>query len=276
MTKNAKTGIEMLYSFGLLKHIMPELEEGINVSQNKHHIYTVWEHNQLSLDWAASHNYKLENRIASLIHDIGKPRTKKGDGLDATFYNHEIVSAKMAAKILERLKFPKKFIEKVVLLVRYHLFYYNVEEVTESSVRRLVKNVGPENIDDLLEVRIADRKGSGVPKAEPYKLRHLRAIIEKVSRDPISVKMLKINGDDLMKILKIEPGPKIGYILNILLDEVLDDPQKNKKEYLTSQILKLDKKPPKELEKMHKMAQAKTQEVAEEEFRSIKSKYRVS
>jgi len=276
MTKNAKTGIEMLHSFGLLKHIMPELEEGINVGQNKHHIYTVWEHNTLSLDWAANHNYKLENRIASLMHDIGKPRTKKGDGPDSTFYNHEVVSAKMTAKILERLKFPKKFIEKVVLLVRYHLFYYNVEEVTESSVRRLVKNVGPENIDDLLEIRIADRKGSGVPKAEPYKLRHLRAIIEKVSRDPISVKMLKINGDDLMKILKIEPGPKIGYILNILLDEVLDDPEKNKKEYLTSQVLKLDKKPLKELEKMCKMAQTKTQEVAEEEFKSIKSKYRVS
>jgi len=276
MTKNAKNGIEMLHSFGLLKHIMPELEEGINVSQNKHHIYTVWEHNLLSLDWAANHNYKLENRIASLMHDIGKPRTKNGSGPDATFYNHEVVGAKMTAKILERLKFPKKFIEKVVLLVRYHLFYYNVEEVTESSVRRLVKNVGPENIDDLLEVRIADRKGSGVPKAEPYKLRHLRAIIEKVSRDPISVKMLKINGDDLMKILKIEPGPKIGYILNILLDEVLDEPQKNKKEYLTDQVLKLDKKPLKELEKMHKMAQAKTQEVAEEEFRSIKNKYRVS
>ena len=276
ITKNAKTGIEMLHRFGLLKHIMPELEEGINVSQNKHHIYTVWEHNLLSLDWAANHNYKLENRIASLMHDIGKPRTKKGNGPDATFYNHEVVGAKMVAKILERLKFPKKFIEKVVLLARYHLFYYNVEEVTESSVRRLVKNVGPENIDDLLEIRIADRKGSGVPKAEPYKLRHLRAIIEKVSRDPISVKMLKINGDDLMKILKIEPGPKIGYILNILLDEVLDDPQKNKKEYLTSQILKLDKKPLKELEKMYQIAQAKTQEVAEEEFRSIKNKYRVS
>ena len=275
MTKNAKTGIEMLHGFGLLRHIMPELEEGINVGQNKHHIYTVWEHNLLSLDWAVNHNYKLENRIASLLHDVGKPKTKKGEGPDATFYNHEVIGAKTTAKILERLKFPKKFIEKVVLLVRYHLFYYNVEEVTESSVRRLVKNVGPENMDDLLEIRIADRKGSGVPKAEPYKLRHLRAIIEKVSHDPISVKMLKINGDDLMKILKIEPGPKIGYILNILLDEILDDPQKNKKEYLTSQILKLDKKPLKKLEKMYQMAQAKTQEVVEEEFRSIKKKYYV-
>ncbi|KKS69003.1 MAG: Poly(A) polymerase, partial [Candidatus Azambacteria bacterium GW2011_GWA2_42_62] len=155
--------------------VLPEVEEGFAVGQNKHHIYTVWEHNLLALDWAVKHNYKLENRLASLLHDVGKPKTKRGDGLDSTFYNHEVVGAKMTAKILERLKFPKKFIEKVVLLVRYHLFYYNVEEVSESSVRRLVKNVGPENMDDLLEVRIADRKGSGVPKAEPYKLRHLRA-----------------------------------------------------------------------------------------------------
>ena len=181
----------------------------------------------------------------------------------------------MTAKILERLKFPKKFIEKVVLLVRYHLFYYNVEEVSESSVRRLVRNVGPENMDDLLEVRIADRKGSGVPKAEPYKLRHLRAIIEKVSRDPISVKMLKINGDDLMKMLKINPGPKIGYILNILLDEVLDEPKKNTKDYLSERALQLNDESPDKLEKMFKMAQAKTQEVAEEEFKSIKSKFKV-
>ena len=243
MTKNAKAGIEMLHEYGLLKHIMPELEEGIGVSQNKHHIYTIWEHNLLSLDWAAKHNYKLENRIAALLHDVGKPQTKKGEGPDSTFYNHEVVGAKMTAKILERLKFPKKFIEKIVLLVRYHLFYYNVEEVTESSVRRLVKNVGPENIDDLLEVRIADRKGSGVPKAEPYKLRHLRAIIEKVSHDPISVKMLKINGNDLMKDLKMEPGPKMGYILNILLDEILDEPKNNTKEYLFKRAKKLNEEP---------------------------------
>ena len=275
MSNNAKPGIEMLREFNLLKHIMPELEEGYSIGQNKHHIYTVWEHNLRSLDWAAQNNYKLENRVAALLHDVGKPRTKKGNGPDSTFYNHEVVGAKMAARILEQLKFPKKFIEKVVLLVRYHLFYYNVEEVTESSVRRLVKNVGPENMDDLLEVRIADRKGSGVPKAEPYKLRHLRAIIEKVSHDPISVKMLKINGNDLIKELKMEPGPKMGYVLNILLDEVLDEPKNNSKEYLLDKAEKLNKEPPAKLEKMHKIAQAKTQEAAEEEFRGIKKRYRV-
>ncbi|MBU2081969.1 HD domain-containing protein [Patescibacteria group bacterium] len=274
-TKNAKLGIETLREFGLLKHILPEVEEGHGIGQNKHHIYTVWEHNLLALDWAAKHNYKLENRMASLLHDVAKPKTKQGDGLDSTFYNHEVVGARITAKILERLKFSKKFIEKVVLLVRYHLFYYNVEEVSESSVRRLVRNVGPENMDDLLEVRIADRKGSGVPKAEPYKLRHLRAIIEKVSRDPISVKMLKINGDDLMKELKMKPGPKMGYLLNILLDEVLDEPKNNKKEYLIKRAKELDKEPLEKLEKMFKMAQAKTQEVAEEEFKSIKSKFKV-
>ncbi len=275
MTENAKMGIEILNNLGLLKHIIPELEEGIGIGQNKHHIYNVWEHNLRALDWAAQNNYKMEVRMASLLHDVGKPRVKQGDGPDSTFYNHEVIGAKMTAQILERLKFPKKVIDKVVILVRYHLFYYNVEEVTENSVRRLVRNVGPENMDDLLEVRMADRKGSGVPKAEPYKLRHLRAIIEKVSRDPISVKMLKINGDIIMKELKIGPGPKIGYMLNILLDEVLDEPKKNTKDSLMVRATELNKKQLVELEKMYKIAQDKTQEVAEEEFRGIKRKYKV-
>jgi len=274
-TERAMSGMEILNKFGLLKHIMPEIEEGIDVGQNKHHIYTVWEHNLRALDWAAKNNYKTEVRIASLLHDVGKPRAKRGEGLDSTFYNHEVIGAKIAGQILERLKFSKKFIEKVVTLVRYHLFYYNVEEVSESSVRRLVKNVGPENMDDLLEVRMADRKGSGVPKAEPYKLRHLRAIIEKVSRDPITVKMLKINGDDFIKELKMAPGPKMGYILNILLDEVLDEPKNNVKEYLLNRSKELNKKSDAELLKMFKAAQTKTQEVAEEQFKSIKEKYYV-
>lgn len=275
-TENAMAGMEMLNEFGLLKHIMPEIEEGISVGQNKHHIYTVWEHNLRALDWAAKNDYKTEVRIASLLHDVGKPRAKRGDGPDSTFYNHEVIGAKMATQILERSKFSKKVIDKVVTLVRYHLFYYNVEEVSESSVRRLVKNVGPENMDDLLEVRMADRKGSGVPKAEPYKLRHLRAIIEKVSRDPITVKMLEVSGDDFISELKMAPGPKMGYILNILLDEVLDDPKNNNKEYLLKQAKELSDMPNAELLKMYKTAQVKTQEVAEEEFRSIKKKYYVS
>ncbi len=232
-------GIELLRTLDLLKYVIPELEQGYGINQNKHHIYEVYEHNLRSLEYAAKKNFNKYVRIAALFHDIAKPQTKRGEGLNATFYGHEIAGAKMTNQILHRLKFPKKDIEKITKLVRYHLFYYNVDEVSESSVRRLVRQVGLENMDELLQLRMSDRIGSGVPKAEPYKLRHLKYIIEKVSQDPISVKMLKVSGNDIMEILKIDPGPKIGQILDILLGYALFDPTKNQKEFLEKEIQKL-------------------------------------
>lgn len=186
LSERAADGMELLRDLRLLKYILPELEEGYKVKQNKHHIYDCYEHSLLSLKYAAQKNFNKYVRIAALLHDIAKPRAKKGEGPDATFYNHEISGAKMTVQILNRLKFPKKDIEKIAKLVRYHLFYYNVGEVSDSSVRRLVRQVGPENMEELLEVRMADRIGSGVPKAEPYKLRHLKYVIDKVSQDAIS------------------------------------------------------------------------------------------
>lgn len=247
MAERAADGIELLRKLGLLKYILPELEEGFGVGQNKHHIYECYEHGLLSLKYAAQKNFNKYIRIAALFHDIAKPRVKKGEGPDATFYNHEILGAKMTVQILDRLKFPKKERDKIAKLVRYHLFYYNVDEVSESSVRRLVREAGPENMEELLQVRMADRIGSGVPKAEPYKLRHLKYIIEKVSQDPISAKMLKVSGNDIMKALSIEPGPKIGQILDVLLGYVLEDPKKNKKEFLEKEIKKLGKLSKKEI-----------------------------
>jgi len=247
MADRAADGIELLRKLGLLRYILPELEEGYKISQNKHHIYDCYEHSILSLKYAAKRNFNKYVKVAALLHDIAKPRVKRGEGLDATFYGHEILGAKMTAQILNRLKFPKKEIEKISKLVRYHLFYYNVDEVSESSVRRLVRQVGPENMDELLQVRMADRIGSGVPKAEPYKLRHLRYVTERVSQDPISVKMLKTTGNDVMKILKTKPGPKVGQILDVLLGIVLSDPKKNKREFLEKEIKKLGKLPEKEL-----------------------------
>ncbi|MBI4993974.1 HD domain-containing protein [Candidatus Wolfebacteria bacterium] len=275
MTPDAKKGIEFLEDTGLLKYIMPEIREGINVGQNKHHIYSVWEHNLRALDYATKNNYSLEIRLASLLHDVGKPKTKAGDGPNCTFYNHEIVGAKMAVKILDRMRFAKDFSEKVVHLVRYHLFYYNVGEVTESGVRRFLRRVGPENVDDLIKVREADRIGSGVPKAMPYKLRHLLFMIEKVKRDPISPKMLKTNGEDVMKILKIEPSVKIGQILAILLDEVIENPNKNIKENLESRIKKLGELPDAELEKLSKSAKEKKDEFEGGVEEEIKKRYYV-
>jgi len=276
MSKQAASGIELLRQLKLLKYIIPELEEGYKVAQNKHHIYECYEHYIRSLGFAAKKDFGMHVRLASLFHDIGKPKAKRGKGEDATFYNHEIIGAKMTLQILNRLKFPKKDIEKIAKLVRYHLFYYTPEEVGESSVRRLVRQVGPENMKELLEVRMADRIGSGVPKAEPYKLRHLKYVIEKVSQDPISVKMLKITGNDVMKILKIKPGPKVGQILDVLLGYILENPKKNTRKFLENEIKKLSKLDEKEVLSLSQKAKKEREEIEMKKDKMTKKKYWVT
>ncbi len=239
MTKRASEGVEELRKLGLLDYFLPELVEGYKVIQSKHHIYDCYEHAIYSLKYAVKKNFGLHVRLAALLHDIGKPRSKQGEGEEATFHNHEMIGAKMTRSILNRLKFKKEDREKIVLLVRYHLFYYNVGEVSESSVRRLLRKVGKENIDELLEVRMADRIGSGVPKAEPYRLRHMRYLIEKVSQDAIDTGMLKVSGNDVMEIMNISPGPVIGDVLSIILLEVINEPKLNNEDYLKRKIKEL-------------------------------------
>lgn len=276
MSDNASDGIELLRKLGLLKYIVPELEEGYGVSQNKHHIYDCYQHSVKALEYTAKKKFNMYVRLASLFHDIAKPKVKAGEGEEATFYNHEIVGAKMTFQILTRLKFSKKDVEKITNLVRYHLFYYNVDEVGESSVRRLVRNVGPENMEELLQVRQADRIGSGVPKAEPYKLRHLKYLVDKVSQDPISAKMLKVSGNEIMEILEIKPGPKIGQILDVLLGLVLDNPKNNNKEFLEKEIKKLGKLNEKELKKIAEKSKQGKEVVETKRDEMTKQKYWVT
>ncbi|QQG42728.1 MAG: HD domain-containing protein [Candidatus Giovannonibacteria bacterium] len=275
MSEKPSDGLEALREAGILRTFLPEIEEGWGVGQNKHHIYTVWEHNLRSLDHAAKEKWPLVVRISALFHDIGKPRAKEGDGPDSTFYNHEVIGAKMSFVALSRLKYGNDFVEKVAKLVRYHLFYYNVDEVSESSVRRLISRVGPDDMEDLIRVRICDRIGSGVPKAEPYKLRHFRFLVEKLQRDPITVKMLKINGDKIMEVAGITPGPKVGMILNALMDEVLDSPEKNTEEYLESRAKELAKLAFGKLRKLAEAGKTKRLGLEEEEVSKIKKKHYV-
>lgn len=268
-------GITQMEKTGMLRYVIPELLDGIGVSQNKHHIYTVWEHNLRALDYVAKIKASLEVRLASLLHDIGKPASKRGEGQDATFHAHEMIGAKMTQKIMERLKFSKSIIDKVTLLVRHHLFYYNVGEVTESGVRRFISRVGEENIDDLFKIREADRIGSGVPKAVPYKTRHLRFMIDKVKRDPISPKMLKINGTSIMEHLKIPASPKLGMILSILLEEVLDDPNINNEAILLSRAKDLNSIQEAELKDMAKKAKNTKIEFEAEEEEDMRQRHKV-
>jgi len=140
----------------------------------------------------------------------------------------------------------------------------------------LVRQVGPENMEELLEVRMSDRIGSGCPKAEPYKLRHLRYVIEKVSQDPISVKMLETSGNDVIKILGVGQGPRIGHVLDILLGLVLEDPKKNKKEFLEKEIQKLGKLSEKELKALSQKAREEREKIEIKRDEMTKKKYWVT
>jgi len=276
MSEKAAKGIDLLRELDLLQYILPELLEGYKISQNKHHIYDVYEHSLRSLKYAAEQGYNKYVRIAALLHDIGKPRSKEGEGEDATFYNHEMIGAEMTHKILTRLRFSKKDLKKIRKLVRYHLFYYHPDEVGESSVRKLVRQVGSENIEELIQLRKCDRVGSGCPKAEPYKLRYLKYVIEKVSQDPVSVKMLKLSGEDIMKTLGINPSPMVGQVLDILLGLVLDDPKRNKKDFLENEVKKIANLSESDLREKAKEARKKREEIEIKRDEMTKKKYWVS
>jgi tRNA nucleotidyltransferase (CCA-adding enzyme) len=275
MTPNAAKGIILLEELDLLRYVLPELRDGIGVGQNKHHIYTVFEHNVRALDYTARENYSLVVRMAALLHDVGKPKVKGGNGPDSTFYHHEHVGAKMAVRMLDRLRYSREFIEQVAHLVRMHMFYYDTGVISPAGVRRFVVRVGPENIDDLLKVREADRIGSGVKKAMPYRLRHLLFMIEKVKRDPLSPKMLALNGDELMPFLGLAPSPRVGWILNALLEEIIDDPERNIKKYLQKRAKELNALSDEELRALFAQAQAKKREAEEEIESDIKKKHHV-
>ena len=241
LTKTPKKGFLLLHQSGLLKYIIPEIEEGVGITQRGHHKWDVFFHLLNTMQAAADRNYSLEVRIAALLHDIAKPVCRREEKDEVVFYGHQVVGTRMARKILKRLRFKNEIINKVCLLIKHHMFVYEIGKVTESGVRRLLRKVGKENIGDLLNLRIADRIGSGCPKAVPYRLRHLMYMLEKVSLDPISVKMLKVDGHRVMEILKINPSKKVGLILNALLCLVLDDPALNKKEILEKKIEELGK-----------------------------------
>jgi len=275
MTPNAAKGIILLEELDLLRYVLPELRDGIGVGQNKHHIYTVFEHNVRALDYTAGENYSLPVRMAALLHDVGKPKVKGGDGANSTFYQHEYVGARMVVKMLDRLRFSKDFVEQVAHLVRRHMFYYDTGVISPAGVRRLVVRVGPENIDDLLKVREADRIGSGVKKAMPYRLRHLLFMIEKVKRDPLSPKMLALRGDDLMPLLDLPQSRRVGWILNALMEEVIDDPEKNDKKYLEKRAKELNQESDGELQELFAQAQKKKREAEEEMDNDIKEKHHI-
>ena len=277
MSENPMAGIVMLQRYGILKYIVPELEEGLGIEQNGDHIYEVWEHNLRALNHSADRGWPLDVRIAALLHDVGKPRTRfwSKEKNDWIFYGHDVVGGKMTSKILSRLKFSNDFIDKVSKLVRYHLFFSDIDKITLSAVRRIVKNVSPDNVWDLMKVRACDRIGMGRPKETPYRLRKYESMIEEAMRSPISVGMLKIDGNRIMQITKVAPGPKIGYLLHALLEEVLDDPSLNTTQYLEQKSLELIKLTGDGLKKLGESGKESREKAEGKEIGEIRSRHGV-
>jgi poly(A) polymerase/tRNA nucleotidyltransferase (CCA-adding enzyme) len=275
MSDSPMNGLLMLKKLNLLEYIVPELYETIGVEQNKAHSYDVWEHLIRTLQHSADKKWPLDIRLAALFHDISKPASRRwGKEQNTwTFYGHEVLGARATEKILEDLRYPRKLIEKVVILVRWHMFFSDTEQITLSAVRRMVVNVGKENIWDLMNVRICDRIGTGRPKEDPYRLRKYHAMIEEALRDPISVGMLKVDGKRILEITKEPAGPKIGYTLHALLEEVLEDPTKNTPEYLEKRVVDLFSLPISELKELGEQGKETKEEKDFEKVVEIRKKH---
>lgn len=269
-------GIVMAQKLGILKYIVPELEIGIGVEQNGEHIYDVWEHNLRTMQHAADKEWPLHIRLAGLFHDIAKPHTREWskEKNDYTFYGHDVVGAKIVKKICERLKISGELTDKVTKLVRYHMFFSDTDQITLSAVRRLVAKVGAENVWDLIDLRICDRIGMGRPKEEPYRLRKFESMIEEVMRDPISVSMLKIDGNKFVE-MGYKPGREMGWVLYALLEEVLDDPLKNTETYLEKRSQELFNLPKEELKKLGEAGKSAQGAAEDEEIKKIRDEYKV-
>ncbi len=229
-------GFECMRKSGLLNLVMPELLEGYGIKQNKYHKFDVYYHNLYTCDAAKPDDYRI--RLAALLHDIGKPYAKKevedeSTGKKSVFYNHEIIGAAIAKKILRRLKFSNNDINFITHLIRNHMFHYT-DDWTDGAVRRFLRKVGVENLDALFELRRADRIGNGLKRGDSKAIKKFRERIEKIieQENAITVRDLDINGYDLMNTFGLKPGPIIGKILNELLEVILDEPEKNKKEIL--------------------------------------------
>ncbi len=228
-------GIVLLEQANLLQYILPELRRGIDLDQPKHHISTVWQHGIDCLRHCPSKDPLV--RLAALLHDVGKPVAAAGKGEERTFYNHEVIGGNIAKKIGRRLRLSKKQIDKLWRLVRWHQFSPD-PELTDSAIRRFIRRVGKDNLQDILDIRTGDRLGSGVP-ATSWRTELFKDRLKEVQKRPFSVTDLKINGHDVMEELNLEPGPKIGKILTALFDQVKDDKDKNNRGYLISQLPKV-------------------------------------
>jgi len=231
-------GIELMRETGLLAYVLPEVAEGIGVSQNRYHAYDVFVHSLVTLD--ATPPGDLVLRLSALLHDVGKPRTKTVEDGEGHFYRHEVVGEAMAREILERLRFPNGVTTDVARLVRHHMYAAD-PELEPRTLRRFVNRVGLDLMERQFALRHADIAGSGLPERgdgnERFEARVQAVIAE---RPPLGVHDLAIGGAEAIEALVAagvlprgsRGGPQVGRLLGKLLEAVLDAPERNNRQGL--------------------------------------------
>jgi tRNA nucleotidyltransferase/poly(A) polymerase len=226
----------------LLTEILPELEKAFSIPQKspgRHHLYDVGTHSLMSLKNCPADDPLV--RLATLIHDLGKVATfRKLTNGTITFYNHEVVSTSIARNFASKFRFSNKETERLVTLVRWHQFTVD-ERQTDSAVRRFIRHVGQENLKDILDVRVGDRLGGGARETS-WRLEEFKRRLIEVQKQPFSVNDLKVDGNDVMKTLNIQPGPMVGRLLEKIFNEVVKEGTPNERNILLKRIKEIEKK----------------------------------
>lgn len=230
---------DRLHDAGLLSFFLPELAEGLDIKQNEFHRYDVYKHCVYTADAALQTNILV--RTAALFHDIGKSRSRKElveeEQSKFVFYNHELISASIAKRILKKYGFSQALIADVIKLVRMHMFHYT-KNWTDNAVRRFMRNIGEELFEDLFLLRDADRLGSGKKKSFSRIIEQLKNHVQAIKEEDakLTVKDLAVDGNDLIQDFGLRPSPLFGDLLRHLLGIVEEDVSKNTKETLYKEI----------------------------------------
>jgi tRNA nucleotidyltransferase (CCA-adding enzyme) len=234
LARKPSIGLELLHETGVLGELWPELLEGVGVEQNEWHAFDVWNHALATAD--ASPPGDLTLRLAALLHDVGKPRTKQGPH----FYRHEIVGAELTRTMLERFRFPNDLTKATEHLVRHHMYSAD-PSLTDAGLRRFIQRVGPPAIEHLFALRHADIKGSGLPKRdggnEAFEAR-VRAELER--KPAFAIRDLAIGGDEVIAALvrrgdappHFQGDERVGAALRWLFEQVTDEPERNERTVL--------------------------------------------
>ena len=232
LTDSPREGLDLLVRTGVAEHILPELP-ALRLERDEHmrhkdvyaHSLTVLEQ-AIDLERARGHEPDLVNRLAALLHDIGKPATRRFEGSKVTFHHHDVVGAKLVSKRLKALKYPTATVKSVAKLVELHLRFHGYAEGTwsDSAVRRYVRDAGDE-LERLHMLTRADCTTRNRNKATRLRRSYEELewrIDELAAQEEIAAMRPDLDGQQIMEILGIAPGPVVGKAYTFLLEHRME------------------------------------------------------